>query len=61
MYIYKERKIDLILLPCVHYPDFSGLEVCSAVVFNPEQQSLVALKDDDGSELKGPVVRPACS
>ncbi|XP_043995123.1 DNA-directed RNA polymerase I subunit RPA12 [Gambusia affinis] len=40
--------------------DFSGLEVCSTVVFNPEQQSLVALKDDDGSELKGPVIDRRC-
>ncbi|XP_008419758.1 DNA-directed RNA polymerase I subunit RPA12 [Poecilia reticulata] len=41
--------------------DFSGLEVCSAVVFNPEQRSLVALKGDDGSELKGPVIDRRCA
>ncbi|XP_038141840.1 DNA-directed RNA polymerase I subunit RPA12 [Cyprinodon tularosa] len=42
--------------------EFSGLEVCSAVVFNPVEQSAAALEDEEGgSELKGPVIDRRCA
>lgn len=42
------------LMICV--PEFSGQEIRSSVVFNPEQQSS-ALTEEPDSEVKGAVVR----
>lgn len=41
-------------------PEFSGQEIRSTVIFNPVEQSSVALEDEEDSELKGPVVRRQC-
>ncbi|XP_072303920.1 DNA-directed RNA polymerase I subunit RPA12 [Eucyclogobius newberryi] len=40
--------------------EFSGREVHSTVVFNPEQSTL-ALEEGEDSELKGPVIDRRCS
>lgn len=40
--------------------EFSGREIRSTVVFNPEQSTL-ALEDEQDSELKGPVIDRRCS
>lgn len=40
--------------------EFSGQQIHSTVIFNPVEQSLVALEDEEDSELKGPVVRADC-
>lgn len=50
------------LIPYTHVLDhleFSGREIRSTVVLNPEEQSSMALKDEEDAELKGPVVRGA--
>ncbi|CAG5866070.1 unnamed protein product [Menidia menidia] len=41
--------------------EFSGQEVRSVVVFNPAEESQVSLRDEEGSELKGPVIDRRCS
>lgn len=40
--------------------EFSGQEIRSTVIFNPVEQSSVALEEEEDSELKGPVVRSNC-
>nr|ACQ58531.1 DNA-directed RNA polymerase I subunit RPA12 [Anoplopoma fimbria] len=46
---------------CIPVAEFSGQEIRSTVIFNPEKQSSVALEDEEGSELKGPVIDRRCS
>ncbi|XP_041868280.1 DNA-directed RNA polymerase I subunit RPA12 [Melanotaenia boesemani] len=41
--------------------EFSGQEIKSEVVFNPMELSSVALKDEEGSELKGALIDRRCS
>ncbi|KAF3707818.1 DNA-directed RNA polymerase I subunit RPA12 Zinc ribbon domain-containing protein 1 [Channa argus] len=41
--------------------EFSGKEIRSTVLFNPVEQSSVALEDEKDSELKGPVIDRRCS
>uniref|UniRef100_A0A3Q1AVR1 DNA-directed RNA polymerase I subunit RPA12 n=1 Tax=Amphiprion ocellaris TaxID=80972 RepID=A0A3Q1AVR1_AMPOC len=48
-------------LSTIYFPEFSGQKVCSTVVFNPLEQSSVALEDEEDSELKGPVIDRRCS
>lgn len=51
--------------PCCSFSipvtEFSGQEICSTVIFNPVEQSSVALEDEEDSELKGPVIDRRCS
>ncbi|XP_037549530.1 DNA-directed RNA polymerase I subunit RPA12 [Nematolebias whitei] len=41
--------------------EFSGREIRSAVVFNPAEDTSLAHEEDEGSELKGPVIDRRCS
>ncbi|KAM8840168.1 DNA-directed RNA polymerase I subunit RPA12 isoform 1-T2 [Spinachia spinachia] len=45
---------------CIPGTEFSGREIRSTVVLNPEKQSSVALKDEEDAELKGPVIDRRC-
>ncbi|XP_053720006.1 DNA-directed RNA polymerase I subunit RPA12 [Synchiropus splendidus] len=41
--------------------DFAGQETRSTIVFNPVEQSTVAVDDAEDAELKGPVIERRCS
>ncbi|KAA8586089.1 hypothetical protein FQN60_007658 [Etheostoma spectabile] len=41
---------------CIPVAEFSGQEIRSTIIFNPVEQSSLALEDEDNSELKGAVV-----
>lgn len=45
---------------CIPVTVFSGQEIHSTITFNPEEQSSLAVKEEE-SELKGPVIDRRCS
>ncbi|XP_047461683.1 DNA-directed RNA polymerase I subunit RPA12 [Mugil cephalus] len=46
---------------CISVAEFSGQEIHSTIVFNPVEQSSMALEGGEDSELKGPVIDRRCS
>ncbi|XP_004074220.1 DNA-directed RNA polymerase I subunit RPA12 [Oryzias latipes] len=46
---------------CTPVTEFLGREIQSGVIFNPAEQTLLALEDEENSELKGPVIDRRCT